>query len=133
MRCGTVPLRARMHRHARASAHDPSCVHCDMHAIDDQAHVMCECPLHGIERAQVYQRIEQQWVDGARVERAWWRLEAKQWSLMSSLERAQWMLRFDGNPSIVNAVNIFLVAIFAERRERDEIIIIPSNDAAVAE
>jgi hypothetical protein len=133
MRCGTVPLRARMHRHARASTYDPSCVHCDMHAVDDQAHVMCECPLHAGERAQVFQRIEQQWVDGARVERAWWRLEAKQWSSMSSLERAQWMLRFDSNPSIVNAVNNFLVAIFAERREREQAIIIPSNHAAVAE
>ena len=56
LRTGTAPLAAiesRHHHGPESTRPSPLCIHCDLAAVDDQAHVLCVCPLHEDDRTRL--------------------------------------------------------------------------------
>jgi len=132
LRTGTAPLAAiesRHHQGPESTRPSPLCIHCDLAAVDDQAHVLCVCPLHEDDRTRLFDFIDTEWrraAAAARYSRAsppWWYHAIDQfdcgWSSMNHLQRAQWMLQYDGtieHASIARQVDSFIYRSFARRR-----------------
>jgi hypothetical protein len=100
MRTSTAPLRALLHHHGLADS--PLCLHCDMQAEDDQAHVLWSCPA--------YQAPREHLLRVARLE--WERNMVAEWAHAGPDERTSWVL---GWLPVCRAVGEYLVAVFAIR------------------